>query len=383
MLHAFAQWAVRQSDLLAGVAYSAPPGNGMGATCRDEFWEGLPAHCVGRWFSRVEAWHHVGNAAAWQSVLDRYDVHQVVCGYALTGLPQARAGKPYVLWVATSMDGDKRQRLLAGSWLRRLAYRLQARTLRNQERLILNNAAWVMALSPYTRDELIERGAPRDRITVVRCPIDTSLFCPPETYPSVPTVVWSARHADPRKRTPFLLRAFARIWPRLPQARLLLVGEGHETELRRQAAELGIGAAMDFIGPQPLARMPGLLRRGSIFAIPSVQEGLCIAGLEAMACGLPVVSTRCGGPEVFVLPNRTGLLVGLDDEAGFAEALQSLLAEEILRRQLGGAARRFVEEEHGLDVFAHQVRGIYATVWPDLFGDATPRARAGGFERQV
>ena len=51
------------------------------------------------------------------------------------------------------------------------------------------------------------------------------------------------------------------------------------------------------------------MQRWDLFVIPSHQEGLCISALEAMACGVPVVSTRCGGPEDFVLPDRTGLLV--------------------------------------------------------------------------
>ncbi len=375
MLHAFARWAVQEPALCPAVAYhsmaSADPVNAglfKPPSRRDERWEELPAHCVGRRFRRIEAWHGAGNAAAWRSVLDGYDLHQVVCGYAVTALPQARAGKRFVLWVATSMDGDKRARLASSGWTRRLVHRLQVGTLRRQERFVLERAAWVMALSPHTQTELLERGASASRTSVVRCPIDTTRFVPAASPPACPTVIWSARHNDPRKRTPLLLRAFARARQLVPTARLLLIGEGDAAQFGRLVTELHIEQAVELTGPQPLAHMPELLRRGSIFAIPSEQEGLCIAGLEAMAAGLPVVSTRCGGPETFVLPGRTGLLVDLDDETGLASALGNLLTDEPLRRQLGTGARRLVEDEYGPAAFARQVRDIYATVWSGQVG---------------
>src|SRR5439155_5625750 len=123
-----------------------------------------------------------------------------------------------------------------------------------------------------------------------------------------PTIVWSGRHADPRKNTPLLLRAFARLARSVPQARLRLLGPGLEC-MAPLTRTLGIQEQVESLGFVDAAQLPELLRQASVFAIPSDQEGLCISALEGMACGLPVVSTRCGGPEAFVLPGQTGLLV--------------------------------------------------------------------------
>jgi glycosyltransferase involved in cell wall biosynthesis len=113
--------------------------------------------------------------------------------------------------------------------------------------------------------------------------------------------------------------------------------------------------------------MPAVYQEASVFAIPSDQEGLCIAGLEAMACGLPVVSTRCGGPEAFVRHGKTGLLVAGHSETELATALQALLTDQEGRQRLGRQARALVEREYSYALFARQLRDVYARVWPGLF----------------
>jgi glycosyltransferase involved in cell wall biosynthesis len=374
MLAALARWARQEPGLRPEVAYSplnrkdpihASLRRGRWRPAvRRESWEGLPAHAVGRVFRAIEALHHCGNRQAWQRLLDGYDLHQVVCGYALTGLPQALCEKQYVIWVATSMDGDKQARRQLGRPLYRWLQRLQAGRLRRLERLVLERAAWVLALSPHTRDELLERGARADRISVLRCPIELGSFVPAPTPPERATVLWSGRLNDPRKNTGLLLRAFARMAPRLPEARLLLVGEADAAEIDRAVAGLGLSGRVEFAGPRPLAEMPAVYRRATVFAIPSDQEGLGIVGLEAMACGLPVVSTRCGGPQAFVIPGQTGILVNLNDEAQMADALYALLSDPATCQRMGQQARRLVEREYSPDHFAEQLREVYSTVWP-------------------
>src|SRR5205823_6094401 len=151
---------------------------------------------------------------------------------------------------------------------------------------------------------------------------------------------------DPRKNTALLLRAFARLAPSLPAARLVLAGKASSAYLPRLVGQLGLEGRVDFLGYRPDAEMPGIYRQASVFAIPSDQEGLCIAGLEAMASGLPVVSTRCGGPEAFVVHGQTGLLVSPHAETELADALYHLLTDETARRRMARQARGLVERDY-------------------------------------
>ena len=200
------------------------------------------------------------------------------------------------------------------------------------------------------------------------CPVDVDRFRPAAQPPARPVVLSAARPNDPRKNTPLLLRAFARITPALPDVRLLLVGEGDFDALRRLADQLGLGGRADFVSFCAATDLPELYRSASVYAIPSDQEGLGIAGLEAMASGLPVVSTRCGGPEAFVLPEKTGLLVERHDERQLADALHHLLTDHAARARMGRQARELVELEYAPAAFARQMRQVYAAVWPEVLG---------------
>jgi glycosyltransferase involved in cell wall biosynthesis len=381
LVRAFLAWAGRTPGVAPALAYApasaADPVNVTPGRLlrghwrpgrRDETWQGLPCHCIGKLLPRVEALTGRGSTAVWGRLLDAFELAQVICGYAVTGVPLAKSGKRYVAWVATSMDGDKRARLVKAPWHRRLAHRVQSRELLRLERMVLEGASWVLAISPHTRDELLERGAPADRTSWLPPPVDVQRFHPAETPPARPVVLSAARPNDPRKNTPLLLRAFARIAASLPDARLMLVGEGDFAALRRLTDQLGVGGQTDFVGWRAAADLPALYRQASVFAIPSDQEGLCIAGLEAMATGLPVVSTRCGGPEAFVAPGKTGLLVDRHDERGLADALHHLLSDPQAAALLGRQARTLVEQEYSPGTFAMQMRRVYAAVWPDVLG---------------
>jgi glycosyltransferase involved in cell wall biosynthesis len=377
LVRAFLDWVNRQPGLTPSLAYAPmSPADPVNSTLgrllvgrwrpgrRQEAWQGIPCHCVGKLLPRVEALTGRGSVALWQRLLDGFELAQVICGYAVTGVPVAKSGKPYVAWVATSMEGDKRARLAQAPLHRRLVHRLQCRELLRLERMVLERASWVLAISPYTRDELLRRGAPTDRTTCLPPPVDVERFHPAETPPARSVVLSAARPNDPRKNTPLLLRAFARIAPSLPDARLMLVGEGDFDPLRRLADQLGIAARTDFVGRRAADDLPGLYRRASLFAIPSDQEGLSIAGLEAMASGLPVVSTRCGGPEAFVVPGKTGLLVDRHDERGLADALHHLLSHLSAAALMGRQARALVEQDYSPATFAAQMSRVYAAVWP-------------------
>ena len=117
--------------------------------------------------------------------------------------------------------------------------------------------------------------------------------------------------------------------------------------LRRRIEELDLGDAIELCVDLSPEMVRDKLRTLDVFVLPSHQEGLCIAALEAMACGCPVVSTRCGGPEEIVLDDETGYLVGFDP-AELADAVCRVLLTPKLRQRLGAAARDKVVKDYSL-----------------------------------
>lgn len=157
-----------------------------------------------------------------------------------------------------------------------------------------------------------------------------------------PTVLSVARQY-PRKDTPTLLRAFARVVARLPEARLRIVGDGPELSAnRRLATELKVQDRVVFTGA--LASTDALdaeYRGARVFCLPSRQEGFGIVFLEAMAYGLPIAAAAAGAVPEVAPDGETSILVPAGDEAALADALERLLTDPDMAARLGeaGAAR--------------------------------------------
>jgi glycosyltransferase involved in cell wall biosynthesis len=108
---------------------------------------------------------------------------------------------------------------------------------------------------------------------------------------------------------------------------------------------MGLQENIRAVSPVPRGELANLLKTMEVYVVPSHQEGLCIAALEAMACGCPVVSTRCGGPEEFVKDDETGFLVGLNAEE-MADAINRIISDRNLRQRLSAGARELVVEQY-------------------------------------
>jgi glycosyltransferase involved in cell wall biosynthesis len=133
-------------------------------------------------------------------------------------------------------------------------------------------------------------------------------------------------------------------------------------DLRAQAVRLGIADSVKFLGTLGNDNLPGFYRGLDILLIPSRQEGLNIAGLEAGACGIPVVTTRCGGPEDYVTDGETGFVTGFDP-VEIASRLSDISAGRALRERLSRNLRARVTEEYNEARFADRLDRLWQSVW--------------------
>jgi glycosyltransferase involved in cell wall biosynthesis len=161
----------------------------------------------------------------------------------------------------------------------------------------------------------------------------------------------------PQKGHDMLLAAFAEVVRELPDASLVLVGDGALSDgLAAQARTLGIASSVRFEGTVP--EVWPLLAQADVFALASRYEPLGLAALEAMAAGLPVVATGVGGLRDLVEPGVTGELVDPDDARGLAERLVALLRAPSTLAAMGAAGRERAAA-HGADRMAEQYLGLY------------------------
>lgn len=237
-----------------------------------------------------------------------------------------------------------------------------------------------VCISDAIRAELGEQGVPAARLWDIPNGVDTAHFRPatPEKrarlrsqlgLPSGPLAVFAGRLV-PEKGLDVLLSAWPQVLRHAPEAHLLIVGEGPERErLVEQSRRCGVAANVTFAPSQP--DVAPYLRAADAFALPSYAEGLPIALLEAMACGLACVGTAVGGTTQLITSGETGWLVPPGDAPALAEALAEALVAPAAQRRAEAARERIVQE-YSLDVVAERHIRMYEA----LAGGRTGRAVA-------
>ncbi|MCB2107168.1 MAG: glycosyltransferase family 4 protein [Rhodobacteraceae bacterium] len=156
-----------------------------------------------------------------------------------------------------------------------------------------------------------------------------------------------------------LMDALAQLPASGPDWRLILAGDGPEwTAIAGKAARLGMKRQLDFLGWCGKAELADIYRKADIFVLPSRDEGMSNALLEAMASGLPVVCTDVAGMRDVITPDDNGLIVMPENAAQLAQALTRLMADGALRARLGRSARGHVQRRFSWTRAARSWRAI-------------------------
>lgn len=174
--------------------------------------------------------------------------------------------------------------------------------------------------------------------TIVPNVVDLALFHPRGARVSQAPHVVVARNLEPLYDNATAMRAFALLRKRFPSARMTVAGSGpEETRLRILARELGLDACVHFAGRLDRQAMAALYRDGDVVLNPSLADNMPNSVLEALASGVPVVSTNVGGVPFLVRDGETALLVAPADPQAMAAACQRLLEDGALWSQLAEA----------------------------------------------
>jgi glycosyltransferase involved in cell wall biosynthesis len=136
-----------------------------------------------------------------------------------------------------------------------------------------------------------------------------------------------------------------KIHEEMPDARLILVGDGQERErLTAMSIQLGIQKYVQFIGAVPREEVKTYMQQADVFVLPSLSEGFPNVILEAMACGLPIIASRVGGIPDIITNDTNGYLVEAEDANDLANKIILLLSDDALRKKISDNNRYHVKK---------------------------------------
>jgi glycosyltransferase involved in cell wall biosynthesis len=204
---------------------------------------------------------------------------------------------------------------------------------------------------------------------VVRNGIDLEQFGPTDVAAG-PAPIVGVGYLLPAKRWDRLIRAAQILKRKGLSFTMAVVGDGPLAgELRRQAADLGVGDCVRFVSHTD--DVPAVLGSSSFTVLTSANEGCPNAVMEAMACGRAVVATDVGDVPTLVTHGETGFLVPSGDEPALVDALARLITDRELCRRMGQAARVKAEREFSLDRLARETLAAYGDAgWQEREGTA-------------
>ena len=219
----------------------------------------------------------------------------------------------------------------------------------------------VLPVSGFNARWALQGGADPDAVRLLPNGVDPGALPVLTTEPDTPTLVFAGR-VDPLKDLHTLLRAFALVRRRVPNARLRLFGgvpmgnESYRASCDALVTELGLDGAAVFEGPiSPVRRA---FEAGHVVVLSSLSEGLPLTIIEAAMCGRAVVATDVGGvPEAV---GEGGIVVPVGHVEALADACVALLVDGGLRRELARDGREHALRRFTRDRFLTDVRAIYA-----------------------
>ena len=272
-------------------------------------------------------------------------------------------GLPLVTTLHHPITSDLRIALNAArNWWERLLIR-RWHSFLNMQKKVVKQLHNIVTVSDCSRQDIArDFGLQPAGISLVHNGIDTEVFKPLPGVARSPMRLMATCSADaPLKGLRYLLRAYARLLQSYPELELLLVSKpqpGGKTE--KLVRRLGIADKVQFVSGITTRQMVQYYAEATIAVVPSVYEGFGLPAGEAMACGVPVVSTDGGAlPEVV---GDAGMIVPVKNVDALVEAIAKLLEDPLARADLGARGQRRIEESFCWHVCARQMTDYYQQV---------------------
>ncbi len=241
-------------------------------------------------------------------------------------------------------------------------------SLKHLLRLVLKSCDACTANSQATASAAQEITDVQQKLAVIPMGVDLNRFHPDEPgFATDKPLILSVGRLINWKGVDYLIRAMPLVLEQLPEARLVICGDGPErANLERLASELSLTGNVVFEGSVPNSRLPDYYRTASVFVLPSIviestgeTEALGVVLLEAMACGKPVIGSNVGGIPDIIEDGWNGFLVQQKSPEELADRIVRLLSSDELRHRFSENALQTVRERFSWEAVTDRFGEIY------------------------
>ena len=288
-----------------------------------------------------------GEAKEFHAGLERCNAQLIHAHFGLNGALAAAHARAAKIPLAVTFHGHD-----VGGLFARNKYKLHYLQYQRRAPQMFEQASLLICASQELADQLLQLGAPAEKLVVHRLGIDLTQFTCVSCREGEPTVLMVGRMVE-KKGMSYGLEAFARVHKNFPNLRLKIIGDGPlKRTLQKQVSRLGLQHAVTLLGVLPAERVREQMQACHVLMAPSVvakngdRESGVIVLKEAAACGLACIGSRHGGIPEIIEHEQTGLLARERDVEDLARHLHCLLSDAELRAAWGLSARRKMEREY-------------------------------------
>ncbi|EKE20461.1 MAG: group 1 glycosyl transferase, partial [uncultured bacterium] len=213
-------------------------------------------------------------------------------------------------------------------------------------KLIWKKSSTVVSNSRGLRDLALETNK-HQKVDIIFNGIDLDDFCPNESLRAKDRFIITigATRITARKGTNYLVEALGILAPKYPNLLLRILGDGDEkNNLIDLTKKMKLENFVQFLGRIPREETAPYYQEASLFVLPSLNEGMSNAMLEALASGLPILATQTGGTEELVEDGINGFVIKMKDPKDLADKIEMILKDDGLRVQMGLASRKKAQE---------------------------------------
>lgn len=305
---------------------------------------------VGAYFPGLEAGHYILNTF-WFRYIKKSEIVIVISGSVLPALPAVLFGKRPYIWVATPYLEDRIDRVSRYGFFRKIFDLLIDAPINGIiERYIVKHSH-ILSLSDYTAKKLSQICKVNIK-NILPMPIENRFFNNAlRTIDKNNVVVgYSGRFTDPRKNFDLALDVVKMLTKRYPNLMFKVLGDVADKPVTSKIGALGLEGNINIIGHVERELLHTQILDIDILLLTSYQEGLAIACLEAMASGIPVVSTRCGGVEDYIIDGANGYLCDFNCEE-ISSKVVNLIENDNLYKDTSKSAYDTVKNRYSMQKF--------------------------------